>query len=127
MKRKEVKNTPMKEYILTMLKRLVTKDIFKNNDLLLVTANGLIYGTPILINDVDNIDDIEMPVTQFVKAFSDIYNRDYKSDKEDSCNDSFICLKAVHIRNGNVITTLPELTVFFDQVIAVAISNDNFE
>lgn len=114
----------IKEHIITLMSRLVNDDAFKGNDLLLVTANGLIYGTPVLIDDNDKI---ELPVTKFVKVFSDIYYRDYDNNNENTSNDGFICLEKVHIRTGTVVTTLPELTVFFDQIIAIAISNDRIK
>lgn len=94
-------------------------DLFPGNSIILVTAAGLICGTlPEEEPTGDKLSDAHIHIAMITAA-----KEKHKSENDElSGNDGFLTLEDVTIRSGNkVIATFGGLTVFYDQIIGVAL------
>ena len=115
---------------------LTTKE-FLNNYLILVTAWGTIMGKPVLDDELENsevlnIVDEKLTNQGMLKFISTMqteignnYREDYKVTFPLPENDGYMFLKDVTIKNLNATYNFPFLTVFYDQIIAVTFGNLN--
>nr|DAL93890.1 MAG TPA: hypothetical protein [Caudoviricetes sp.] len=102
----------------------LTKQL-KANKITVVTPAGIISGKVA----IDYNDEKDLTVDNLIFKYSYEFISEYRKDhgfKESESlpgNDGFICLSDVSIITGNQTTKLPSLIVFFDQIIAVTISD----
>lgn len=97
----------------------------ETNKLTLVTAAGIIIGTPVK-DDVDSDADADVEMLKTVNStIIDNYRHDnnIEENKPTSGNDGFIELKDVTLISGSTRSNFKFLNVFFDQIIAVTIAN----
>lgn len=112
-----------KKSLVLTLASLLSREEFKKNKLILVTASGIIAGVPVLKPNKDN----NNPIFELIiEASKKLYNDKDMSEiieKVDLGNDGYILLKDVSILNNNLCPKLHELAVFFDQIIAATIGD----
>lgn len=96
----------------------------KDNQLILVTPLGLIFGKPINFENEDDIDKNKVVFAAILDELNSQFLEDLKKDnRELDPNDGYILLQDVTIRNGNTTSNIPLLTVFYDQIIGITIGN----
>lgn len=103
----------MKDMISTQA-RLLREEDFKDNELVLVTAAGVIFGTP-LFSSSKFITREEYAILEAAEMSP------CREVDELVGDDAVFVLRDVHIRQGSDIISLPVLLVRFDAVIACVI------
>lgn len=85
----------------------------------IMTAFGLITGKL-----AKNDDQSKLLVTKMCETLCSFYKKDYRTaDNGLGVNDGYICLEDVEVlRDANTKLTFGELTVFYDQIIAITIN-----
>jgi hypothetical protein len=95
---------------------LSTKSL-KDSQLIVLTAFGMISGSPIF-EDSNNL-----ITSDIVEVQRKRYFEEYGCDDLAPGNDGYISMKDVEIISGHTTTYLAELVVFYDQIIGVCIGN----
>lgn len=112
-------NATLKKLIITAMSSAPEIEGLEDNDLILTTSAGIIFGK--LISDEEANND---PFAIVCGKIAEDYQKENFSS--DSClpgNDGYLYLKDVKIKStsSNLTTRLPLLIVFFDQIIGVSI------
>lgn len=109
----------LKKQIIRILSGATTVEGLENNKVIIVTAMGMIIGTPYIEENYDESDLNHHAVPIVVKETADAYG----TENIDG-NDGFIMLSDVTIKNGvNNVTNVPSLVVFYDQIIGITIGS----
>lgn len=124
-------NSPSyKKFLIHQLSSATTADILKNNDVILVTAAGIIQGKLSILEETEEVT-TKAVFDEMLKGWSDDYRSTYNIDTDSWLpgNDGAIALTDVTILydNGKK-AVLPYLVVFFDQIIGITfgdISNNS--
>lgn len=115
----------LKKVLIQKYSFLATTDELGNNNLILLTATGIISGKA--IQDVP--EDQDLSSDDVMSKISLEIAKQYRADngigdgESLTGNDGFICLKDVQIISGTKTINLPFLTVFYDEVIATTLGN----
>ena len=127
----------IKKKVILRLYDFLTTEVLANNNLILITAAGIISGKPIVEDDVSKVENKtfsngklnpETAVaisTNLVKMISEEFDKENMPDSPISGNDGYITLKDVVILSSGVKSSLPALTIFIDQIIGVSFGNLN--
>ncbi len=115
----------LKKVLIQKYSFLATTDELGNNNLILLTATGIISGKA--IQDVPEDQDLSSDdvMSKISLEIAKQYRADNGIGDDESLtgNDGFICLKDVQIISGTKTINLPFLTVFYDEVIATTLGN----
>lgn len=113
----------LKKCIITIFSNMPSIDGLEKNKVMLVTAAGIIYGTPAVLDD--DLNDPANLLCKSVKTFADAY-REHNNIPDNTFldgNDGAVTLKDVTICSENFKINTPFLCVFFDQIIGVSLGN----
>lgn len=102
-------------------------DGLTDNQVILVTAAGVITGSPVTKEDINvDSDPKKFFISKMAKEFSDSYRKDNNISAEEILegNDGFLLLKnaTLHSADGTPFN-FKELIVFYDEIIATSLGN----
>jgi len=114
----------------------IASDEFKENSLILVTSAGVIYGSPVLNEEVESFKtqkfsellpkEIALSITSIMASSSySKYEKEYKINSALPEDDGYILLKDVILHTSNSTYNFASLAVFFDEIVGVSIGNMN--
>jgi hypothetical protein len=112
-------NISLKKHIIKSLSNLSND----NNKLVFITAAGIISGYLLEINDKSNIMTASGNMSMIAGSLLNDYDQNIQSLKNINENDGFIPLRDVTIKQGTSTFSEPSFFLFYDQIIAVTISN----
>lgn len=98
----------------------------ENNNLILTTPAGIICGKLISEEEVQDGTSIQSAFAKLCVSVKEDYFKETSSEKTDvSDNDGYIFLKDVKIKSTstNMVTNVPFMIVFYDQIIGVSIGS----
>lgn len=97
---------------------------FENNKLVIVTAAGVFSGIPKFQAD-DGDDAFVQAMFAFIDGVSDDYRKEHciPADKPLGFDNECIVLTDVTLLSGVSHTTIPNVTIFFDQIIGISFCN----
>lgn len=115
----------LKKHLISHFACMPCVEGMENNEVILVTAIGLIRGTLATVTDdvTDSVNILTAIADKLTNAYREEHNLPDTAVIND--NDGYIALKNVTIQNGQNTTSLPFLCVFFDQIIGVSVGNIN--
>ena len=115
--------TSLKKDTILAYSTLPSIEGLENNKLTLVTAAGIIIGTPVL-DSPDADANVEL-LKKANKTIAEKYRQDNNIDtyKPLDGNDGLLMLKDVTLIDGQTRNNFNFLNIFFDQIIAVTIGN----
>lgn len=114
----------LKKELITSYSLLPGIKELEHNKLTIITAAGIIMGTP-LSEDTDANDNITMLLTLNSKIANQYREQNNLTDsKRLPGNDGFIQLKDVTMITNSNVQNFMFLNVFYDQIIAVTIGNN---
>ena len=119
-------NISLKKHIINSISNLSSDkpdDLIGSNKLVFVTAAGIISGYPCEINSKSNPSTSQGLMSMLAGISLDGYEENIQSLKDINENDGFILLKDVTIKQGMSTFSEPSYFLFYDQIIAVTISN----
>jgi len=112
----------LKKRIITNFSVATTMEELIKNEIILITALGIISGK---LADVKNTDDEkELPekiLPRMANVFYERYIEENNLESPLDGNDGYLALINVTITNGDVVHRLNELVVFYDQIIGITI------
>ncbi len=110
----------LKKSLIQALLSLSADEEMGNHQLILTTAAGNICGNPVLQNIQNDDSNTSSIISHFCENVTNAY---LKENPEMAENDGYIVLSDVRIRStsGNVITNLPVMVIFYDQIIGASI------
>lgn len=115
----------LKKFIISNFSEMPSISGLENNRVMLITAAGIIYGTPAVAED--DLNDPVNLLTKSLDTFANIYH-EHNNIPDNTLldgNDGAIALKNVTICTENNKFNTPFLCVFFDQIIGVSLGNVN--
>lgn len=114
-------NTSFKKYTISSYCALPGIEALENNIISVVTAAGLILGTPIKNEESDKNIQIFNTVNDTIKKK---YRENYDlQDKQLPGSDGFFTLKNVKLITPDGTSTFNVINIFYDQVIAITLGN----
>ena len=116
----------IKKFLISDLYLLTNEEELKNNDINLFTPLGIISGKPYHYS-TDNLNEY-LATDLMAKLFEKItntYKSKYSIENSIPENDGFIVLQDVIIRSNNSVNIIkvPQLVVFYDQIIGITLGN----
>lgn len=115
----------LKKHLTIGLAHMPQIEVLENNQLILVTAAGIISGsyTPSASESPNSSDVIVTTIDKLSEAYMEQHNIPNNALLDG--NDGYITLTNVTIRNGQGTVNTPFLCVFFDQIIGISLGNLN--
>lgn len=115
----------LKKYLVAHFAQMPCVEGMENNELILITAAGIISGTFAIATD--DVSDPANLLAATTNELAHVYREDcgIPVDATLDGNDGCIALKDVTIRNGQNTFNTPFLCVFFDQIIGASLGKLN--
>lgn len=99
----------------------VNEDNIRNDNIILMTASGIVKGIP--VKYMDEMDDSnEKFFAKIVQDTTDMYNEKRNSEENPiSENDGYIMLRDVIMDNGAGTYNIPIAVIFYDQILGISL------
>lgn len=102
----------LKKRVIRTMAAAPQTDLLKDNQVILTTAAGLIAGK---MTEEDSQAHGDIVLSVMLEKITESYENEIEG------NDGYLLLSDVTVINGNVRTNLPNMIVFYDQIIGVTL------
>lgn len=110
----------LKKFLCSNLAIVTTVDELCNNEIVLITPAGIIRADFPNYLEKDNVGTLAKLNQAIYKNYCETYG--FESEKVIAGNDGYLMLKNARITIGTTTDNFTELTVFYDQIIGIALN-----